>query len=427
MAIVGTSPSPATHPAMRLRIVTPLTLAVALHARPIAAQEMLAGLRYTVPAGFARDAARSDSVTAVYRTPQADQWLMVAVVRSVDERPGRVGGLLQRIGKAALGAATAPPEWVMTPGNAPEPSTPFYQYFESMGGERNLNVSLRQVHAGRHDLLVGNAVLSHDESPFSCFVTMSVPANKATEQLIGSLLGRPPAELRPGRGLPSIMGPVQGGPPAERSAAVETRAGQGMPPPDPEAARVLAVYSAYTTALGEHRVAAAAELVTPATLAFYADLRTLALHGGPAQVRALPYIQRSLVLGLRHRLTAERLSGMTPGEVLAFAAENEARFNDGVTPGSPVVRGDAATVPLLNDGRPTVYIVDLERGDAGWRLDLLPFTAQTGCRIRRMIRRRGMGPDRDDEMILRVLERTTGRAPSPDIWQPLVRATPAGR
>ncbi|HYH80928.1 MAG TPA: hypothetical protein VEX86_14095 [Longimicrobium sp.] len=401
---------------MRLRTAS-LAAAAALHAVQLVAQgapatftDTLAGVRYAVPAGYPRVPALGDSVAAIYRDEQGGTWLVVAALRGEEERPARIAALLQRLGRAALGPGGESAEWQLATGNAPDPSPAFYQHLETVGGGRGLNVSLRQLRAGGRDLLVGNAFSRAEPPAGGCGATMSFPANQAEARLVASLLGRPVPPA------PELTG--FGGPPPEPPPG-------GAPPrADPEAARVTAVYDAYAAALRENRGEAAAALVTPAVVAFYADLRTLALHGTPAQVRALPLMQRMLVLGLRHRVGAERLSAMTPRQLLAHTIQTDTRVGAGMTPGTPAVVGDEATVPLLSGGRPTGARMAFIRGDGGWRADLLPLMALAGCGVRAALRQRGIGRERDDEVILRGLQHSTGRAPGDDIWQPLVPAGP---
>jgi hypothetical protein len=128
-----------------------------------------------------------------------------------------------------------------------------------------------------------------------------------------------------------------------------------------------------------------------------------------------------IVLRVRHTLTGERLAAMTPAELLAFAAQTDARMPATVTPATPVVVDDVATLRLMDGGRDTGVRMTFLRVGGRWRLDGLPVLAQVGCIVRHTFRQRGIGRDQEDELLLRTLQATTGRAPSPDIWQPLVR------
>jgi hypothetical protein len=195
------------------------------------------------------------------------------------------------------------------------------------------------------------------------------------------------------------------------------------PPPqpaDPEAARLIALYDAYTAAKREHRRASVAESMMPAVIEYYADLRRLALHGTASEVRQLPAYQRLQVLMVRERFDAARLAGLDWRELFAISSEATGTGNT-LTAGTPRVQGDIAWMHLRSGGRSTPWWVGFVRGSRGWNMDVLPLVAMSGCVLRLALRRDGVSRAQEDSVIVQDIARAAGRQLSDDIWQPMVR------
>lgn len=384
--------------------------ASALCAQPAAVRTAsLGGVSFAVPPQFTLVPALSDGAAAVYAHAPTRTWLFVATVENAEQRRSVMRRLGDAIAAEAFGAAGDRAEWQTVPSDPASSLEDFRQRLVLVGAHRSLDVTFRQYRSGGRDVLAGSAFALDDaKEPLAlCGETSSVPASQAEAQLTASLGGRPadPASLLNG--------------------FVERASGEGgpgsPPPPDREVERVREVFHAYLKALLEHDGAAAAALAVPAVVEHYNDLLRLALHASPEEVRSLPLLDRFEVLHLRHREDAAKLPGMHPQEVLA--SEMVSMEVDGSAESTPpVVRGDIAWVNLTWKGEPTPERIFFVRRNQVWRVDFLSMLATGACELRRDMRAHGVGPQDENGMLLMGLEGSTGRAPSTDIWLPLVRS-----
>jgi hypothetical protein len=401
---------------MRRSFVVLLTAAAALAwCRSLAAQpaasraSVLDGLRFTLPARFTPAALPGDAGTAVYADAARHEWAAVALLPRDAARPAVIRRLAQRLASAALGGRGEGVEWQLGIGMAVDTAELFHQRMMARDGGRTLDVAFRQFRAAGRDVLVGSASLREDEGiEIRICGAGSGFGDEATEWIAASLLGRPAPE--PVRGFQELT--PGSSPPAPRSAS-------------PEARRVVDAFDAYARAIRAHDVAAA-EQVAPAVLAFYGDLRELALHATPAEVRALPTLQRMLVLLARHRVEAGRLRAMRPADVFIALEVELGAFDPALRPGEPVMGpGPGVAWVQLKQGTESVFVhFGFVRVGGRWRVDTLPALASTDCLLRASLRREGAARDQEDALLLRALESVTGRAPSPDIWEPLERTAP---
>lgn len=376
-----------------------------LHAQPIPMETRpatFAGLHFLVPAGFTPVPALSDDRTAVFASSSGSAWAFVSPLPSASLRPELIRTLTRRLAIGALGGAEGL-EWQMVPSFPTDSAEGYHLEMAVWRDERrSLQVSFRQLRAGGHDVMVGSA-FAYDPSPgqMMCGETASVVSAEAEGAIAAALLGRP----QPGH-VVLTMG--------TRTAP--------EPPPNPEARRVLDAFDAYARAI-RGRDTAAASMVTPALLAFYDDLRTLALHATAEQVRELPLLARMHVLHLRLKLDAARLRAMTPAQVFSTIEVESGNLKASLVPGEVAVNPATASFALMDGDRRTSYQVALVRQGGAWRVDTLPLSASGGCILRAVLRARGVTREREDAVVLNGLAQTTGRVPSSSIWQPL---DPAG-
>lgn len=368
----------------------------------------LGALRFSVPGGYALVAEMSDSGAAIYGNAATQTWVFVAPLRRVEDRPAVIRTILRRFGTTVLAADPDTLDWQVTPSFLIHVPSVFHQRQETVSGPRTLDVSFRQLRSGGADVLVGAVfTLKAGEPDRRCGEWGNIIAFDAAAWVAASLLGREPPPRTPfeGNGVVQMAWSGDQDPPSAQPAS-------------PDVARLIALYDAYAAAHYANRRADAAALMAPAVLETAADLKHLVLHGTPEQIRGLPALQRMKVLILRHQLTADRLAGMGPREVFAVSGESQPQ---GLTAGTPRVAGNLAWMDLFLNGRPTPFHVAFVRNGADWRIDTLPLQAISGCLLRANLRRNGASRAQEDSVVLRSIEGTSGRRPSPDIWLPMVR------
>lgn len=190
-----------------------------------------------------------------------------------------------------------------------------------------------------------------------------------------------------------------------------------------DAAAIRETFAAYHAALATRDGRRALALVDRGTVAWYDEARKLALHAPPERVRALPLTQRLQVLMLRHLLDYRSVSQMSGADVLRFLVEQG--YASGAPPGDRAglaefrIEGDRARAVLHVRERATPIVWGFRREDGRWKIDLtsvLPLAASTMAIV---ADRSGLT---EDEFLLEVLERRTGRPATEAIWSPLGQA-----
>jgi hypothetical protein len=388
---------------------------------------VLDGVRYTPPPGYTLDPSRSDSTLVVLRDPRNNTYLFVATLAPDRHRVEVVDRILGRLGSAA--GATQAFRWRAARSAPISPSEVYHQQRQGSDGSTGMVVQFRHFrHAGR-DILTGAAFpLDGDEAAMALQAPLpiiSVPAYEGSARLIGSLLG----EIPPAAKVPLVFHGVGfggAGAPADPQAAART-VPKAPARTDPEAPAVQAVYDAYRAALRARDGAAGARLVAAPTLEYYADMQWLALYGSAEAVRAQPPIDRLTVLTMRHRVEPERLRGMTARQLLEVAvSEGWAGTGSPAAEKSGDVRVDSsvATMKVTVSGTTRSSETSFLRQEDGWRLDLLPQVLLLGWALELAAKRTGVA---EDDFLLSTLTRSTGRAPSEQIWNPLFPRPGSGR
>lgn len=192
----------------------------------------------------------------------------------------------------------------------------------------------------------------------------------------------------------------------------------GQDPPYPplagaEAEAVRAVVREYQQAAARRDGAATARLVTRDTRGYYARMRDMAVSAPEAQVRALPLMERMMVLMYRHRVPAGELRALPASSAFAYTIDagwvSGDADGDMASLGEIYGEGDRAVLRLGGEDIPFL------REDGVWRWDMMPMLLAASEEF---------APDpasgmTEDEFLLFVLKYSDGRDPSPDIWQPL--------
>lgn len=170
-------------------------------------------------------------------------------------------------------------------------------------------------------------------------------------------------------------------------------------------------------------------LLSRDSIAWHAPLIAVALDGTPAEVRALPPIERLEVLTMRHRSTRDKLTGLS-AEAYVRMSTREKWFAD--EPGLRYtlkrikVSVDTAQSDVYVDGKPAYYTACFIREDDEWKFDLV---ATVGLMNAAMpLRAREFGLSLNDYLIS-LVEDNTEEAVSPGIWNPMPKPPlpPGGR
>ena len=180
-----------------------------------------------------------------------------------------------------------------------------------------------------------------------------------------------------------------------------------------EAQSVRAALQGYAAAVRRRDGSAAAQAVSRATRAYYAQMRDLAMTAPEAQVRALPLMDRISVLMYRHRVPAGVLRTLTGDAAFAHTVSEGwvARTATGQWSATAPVFGNGDRA-IVRDGGLDVQMV---REEGAWRWDMMPFIRAASTQFTQNLPA-GMT---ENDFVLLVLSTSTGRPASPSVWQPV--------
>lgn len=190
-----------------------------------------------------------------------------------------------------------------------------------------------------------------------------------------------------------------------------------------ETAAVRSVFDGYKQALIAGDGVLAAALVDRETLAYFSELKQLALESGSAEIRERPFIDRLLVVTMRHELDPTVLAEMDLEDLLRHAIESgwiaEASIRQ-LTMGEVSIDGDEArgvaragtnTLAAPDDTEPLYYRFRRQNGE--WRFGFSSLVASLNRLVSDFAKQ--LGAD-EDEMIFTLVEALSGRKVLPDVW-----------
>ena len=177
-------------------------------------------------------------------------------------------------------------------------------------------------------------------------------------------------------------------------------------------------FLAYQQAVLADRGAAAADLVTESTLAYFGDMQQLALYADAAAVRNQSLVNQFQILAFRHRIAPAKLKRMSSRELFELAVDRGwvgKNALGALGPGEVSITGDTATVEILGDGEPTGFSHRFYRENGQWKLDLVPALALGNEAFKVIAQQQGIT---EEAVILMLLESVSGKPVPKSIWTP---------
>ena len=194
--------------------------------------------------------------------------------------------------------------------------------------------------------------------------------------------------------------------------------------PDSEEAEVRRVFQAYKDALLEGDGETAAGLVDSGTLAYFESIQSLALAGSEEEVRARPFVDRLLVVTMRHELDRDMLATMDLEDLLRHAIAagwiGKASIRQ-LDIGEVEISGDEATglaltggaPPPSQDGEIDPLRYSFIREDGVWKFRFGSLVASLNRVITQFAQQMGAN---EDDLIFTLVQAISGRQVLPDIW-----------
>lgn len=156
------------------------------------------------------------------------------------------------------------------------------------------------------------------------------------------------------------------------------------------------------------------------TISYYDTIVTLARSADSLKVSSLSFIDKLTVLLLRHRVTKEQILNMNGESLFIYYIDNglvgkEGAVNNEV--GEITIDGNFAKGQFLHKGKETPLDFHFYKEGGRWRFNITSMFAFTTMFAKRTIENSGMT---EDEFILLILEKSTGKLPGSTIWRPLL-------
>jgi hypothetical protein len=140
-------------------------------------------------------------------------------------------------------------------------------------------------------------------------------------------------------------------------------------------AAIREAYTRFKEAVQAGDGPAAASLVTQETIAFYEEIRNLALSADRERLMAARISQRFTALAVRGLIEPKELASLSGKDLFSRAIEEgwvgQERIADEHM-GNVVIEGDSARVVVTRAGANTSTFVYLQRHDGRWVIDMMP-------------------------------------------------------
>jgi len=187
--------------------------------------------------------------------------------------------------------------------------------------------------------------------------------------------------------------------------------------------QVRQVFVAYKKALMEGDGDVAAALVDTGTLDYFEAIKGLSLEGREDEIRGRPFIDRLLIVTIRHELDPSLLRGMELRDLLRHAIDAGWIARSSIAQldiGDVSVEGDEATGVALAgamaassdpDAEPLFY--RFVREDGVWRFRFASLVASLNRIVTDFARQMGAA---EDDLIFMLVQTLSGRQVLPEIW-----------
>ena len=194
--------------------------------------------------------------------------------------------------------------------------------------------------------------------------------------------------------------------------------------PDPETEAVRSVFQSYRQALLDGDGQAATALVDESTLSYFETVQRLALSGSEEEVKARAFVDRLLIVTMRHELEEEVLASMDLEGLLHHAIEAGWIAKASIRQldiGEISIDGDEATgvaltagvVPAQTDPEVEPLSYAFVREDGVWKFRFGSLVASLNRVITEFAQQLGAN---EDDLIFTLVQALSGRPVLPEIW-----------
>lgn len=186
--------------------------------------------------------------------------------------------------------------------------------------------------------------------------------------------------------------------------------------PGDDQSQVKAVFQGYKSALNNANGAEAAKLVDSETKEYYAKAKQLALTASAEVVKQQPFMDRLMIVSLRHRLQTQDLRELSPEKLIEYAVNSGWISKSSVEDldiGQVTIDGDDAFGELLNQGQRTPLKFRFRKEQGTWHFCLTTLLDAGNAGMIALAKQQEMS---EDDLILTLLEKVSGKPVPATIW-----------
>ena len=175
-------------------------------------------------------------------------------------------------------------------------------------------------------------------------------------------------------------------------------------------------FDSYRNALLAGDGTAAFGALSGSSVDFYVEMRDLALTAPRKELEKRSLIDRLHSLTLRYVLAPQRLEGMTPTEIVAYAVD-AGLIGQGTLQLQELeeitVDGDVAEATVTSDGNQSEFTYEFVRDEDGWKINLLVILDAANERFVDLVAKEGIT---ETAFIFDTIEVITGQRPTNVLW-----------
>lgn len=188
-----------------------------------------------------------------------------------------------------------------------------------------------------------------------------------------------------------------------------------------EEKEIRKMYEDYDKAVTLKNAEKALEYVTESSVGYFDFALMLAQNASREDLSRLGIMEKIEVLRIRQEYTAEQIAQETGRNLLAKHIEAGLTVREHLPVedlGAIKVDGELATAEILADGKASGYLLQFQREDGVWKVDLVSLFSMSGSLLDMMLAAQSMT---HDQYLQRLIPMTTGRQLKESDWQPVAR------
>jgi hypothetical protein len=155
------------------------------------------------------------------------------------------------------------------------------------------------------------------------------------------------------------------------------------------------------------------------TIRYYTQMLSLTRSADSTTVAGLSFLDKLMVLSVRHRTTKAELKPMNGEDLLVYAINHGMVGKNGVVQndlGAITIDESFATGQLIHNGQPTPLKFHFYKEQEQWKLNLTALFPMAEAAMQHMLAESG---ESENDYLLTLLEMTTGKKPAPSVWHPV--------